>query len=543
MRKLICFAICCVLCYSASAQERSFGTLPLVKKPGASSSGNGKKIDSVQYKKVVGIYNRLVQARGDFRYPVPSFSISTEERRVAGIDYDQLSIVIEEKALGVCYSLGNNADAAIAFLLGHELTHYYEKHAWRSGFAADYKDLKIGIQLDNLADDAANETEADYLGGFLAYSAGYGLFQKGTEIIQSLYKAYGLKNDIPGYPSLSDRQALSRRSAERLARLTEAYDMANLLTAIGKYTEAYEYYRYILMEYQSREIYNNLGVTACLDALQYFKPNELKYHYPIELDLESSAAKGDGLANARDQLLRQAILHFDAAISLDPNYAPAYLNKANAYALLGDLNRARFYANVEARQAAKTGNYPKTNVDVDVLMGIIEARSNSTDKAKAFFKAAETAGSAAAKINNRILLKQAPAAAAAPPMTLAKVERIDSLTLADISKDPFFDNKRTVDISSKLRFLQNPQIGKSSLLFISQNTRSDERIFLHVTSPNYPGKTARNIGLGDVRNSIVSAYGQPERTVETPQGQIMVYKSILFVLGPDGKLQRWANFL
>lgn len=543
MRKLICFALFCLFAYSASAQERSFGTLPLVRKPGASPSGSGKKIDSVQYKKVLGIYNRLVQARGDFRYPVPNFSISPEERRVAGIDYDQLSIVIEEKALGVCNSLGNNADAAIAFLLGHELTHYYEKHAWRTGFAADYKDLKIGIQLDNLADDAANETEADYLGGFLAYSAGYGLFQKGAEVIQSLYKAYGLKNDIPGYPSLNDRQALSRRSAEKLARLTEAYDMANLLTAIGKYTEAYEYYRYILMEYQSREIYNNLGVTACLDALQYFKPNELKYHYPIELDLESSAAKGDGLANARDQLLRQAILHFDAAISQDPNYAPAYLNKANAYALLGDLNRARFYANVEARQAAKVGGYPKTNTDIDVLMGIIEARSNSADKAKAFFKTAEAAGSAAAKINTRILLKQAPATSAAAPMTLAKVERIDSLSLADISKDPSFDNKRTVDISSKLRFLQNPQIGKSSLLFISQNTRSDERIFLHVTNSNYPGKTARNIGLGDVRSSIVSAYGQPERSVETPQGQVMVYKSILFVLGPDGKLQRWANFL
>lgn len=543
MRKLICFASFCLLAYSVSAQERSFGTLPLVRKPGASPSSSGKKIDSVQYKKVLGIYNRLVQARGDFRYPVPNFSISPEERRVAGIDYDQLSIVIEEKALSVCNSLGSNADAAIAFLLGHELTHYYEKHAWRTGFAADYKDLKISIQLDNLADDAANETEADYLGGFLAYSAGYGMFQKGSEIIQSLYKAYGLKNDIPGYPSLSDRQALSRRSAERLARLTEAYDLANILTAIGKYTEAYEYYRYILMEYQSREIYNNLGVTACLDALQYFKPNELKYHYPIELDLESSAAKGDGLANARDQLLRQAILHFDAAISLDPNYAPAYLNKANAYALLGDLNRARFYANVEARQAAKVGGYAKTNTDIDVLMGIIEARSNSADKAKAFFKAAEAAGSAAAKINSRILLKQAPAAAAALPMTLAKIERIDSLSLADISKDPSFDNKRTVDISSKLRFLQNPQIGKSSLLFISQNTRSDERTYVHITSPNYPGKTARNIGLGDVRSSIVSAYGQPERDVETPQGQIIVYKSILFVLGPDGKLQRWANFL
>lgn len=541
MRIALIITCCYLFCQQAQAQERSFGTLPLINKPGIVANLASQKIDSVQYRKVLNIYNKLVQARGDFRFPVPSFNLIGEERRVAGINYDELNIILEEKALGVCNTFGAESDAAIAFLLAHELTHYYEKHAWRRSFAEDNKDLRIGLDLDKVTDAAANETEADYLGGFLAYSAGFGLFQKGAEIIQSLYKAYGLKNDIPGYPSLSDRQALSRRTAEKIASLVDVYDTANLLVATGKYTEAYEYYRYILLTYQSREIYNNLGVTAMLEAMKYFKETELKYRYPIELDLESSAAKGDPALNMREKLLRQAILHFDAAISLDPNYAPAFLNKANAFALLGDLTRARFYANIEARQASKTGNYPKVDQDIDVLMGIIEARSNNVKGAQALFTKADKAGNALAKINLRVLLKQPPLKEIPPGTLWLEAEKIENLTLEELSNNLRVDPKKTVSIKSQLEFLQTPNMGSGSKAFVNL-MRNDEKTIFHLTTSTYTGKTARKIGVGDTRANIVLAYGEPNRSLETPLGQLMVYKNIIFIIGKEGKLERWANY-
>ena len=541
MRIVLIITCCYLFCQQAQAQERSFGTLPLINKPGIVANLASQKIDSAQYRKVLNIYNKLVQARGDFRFPVPSFNLIGEERRVAGINYDELNIILEEKALGVCNTFGAESDAAIAFLLAHELTHYYEKHAWRRSFAEDNKDLRIGLDLDKVTDAAANETEADYLGGFLAYSAGFGLFQKGAEIIQSLYKAYGLKNDIPGYPSLSDRQALSRRTAEKIASLVDVYDMANLLVATGKYTEAYEYYRYILLTYQSREIYNNLGVTAMLEAMKYFKETELKYRYPIELDLESSAAKGDPALNMREKLLRQAILHFDAAISLDPNYAPAFLNKANAFALLGDLTRARFYANIEARQASKTGNYPKVDQDIDVLMGIIEARSNNVKGAQALFTKADKAGNALAKINLRVLLKQPPLKEIPPGTLWLEAEKIENLTLEELSNNLRVDPKKTVSIKSQLEFLQTPNMGSGSKAFVNL-MRNDEKTIFHLTTSTYTGKTARKIGVGDTRANIVLAYGEPNRSLETPLGQLMVYKNIIFIIGKEGKLERWANY-
>lgn len=545
------------LSISAAAQERSFGTLPLIQKPGAARPGTTKIEDTPEYKKALAVYERLVQARGDFRYPVPTFVLSADEAQVAYIDYKKLEIGLEKKAYDVCASYGEDTDAAIAFLLGHELTHYYEKHAWRRGFVADHKDLKIGIKLYHLADTIANETEADYLGGFLAYSAGYGLFDKGDEMIAKLYKAYGLDRLSPQeqaemdkvYPSLADRQTLTKRSAERLSRLVEVFDMANLLTAIGKYTEAVEYYRYILMEYQSRETYNNLGVTIVLDALKFFNENELLFRFPLELDLESSATKGDGMASAvkiRTDLLKQAVLHFDAAISLDPNYAPAYLNKATAFALMGDNVRARFYAITEAQEAAKNGQYPKTAIDIDILLGILDHREGQLQKARDAFQKAAASGSKLADYNLKKLRNdEIPAERTALG---GRLERIDGKTFMDMDNFDLdelpTDPRSTIEVGANINFYQNPQYGDNSRLFINHNRRPSHKVVLHVTGKGYTGKTSERIGLGATHGEIVEKYGEPKRTVETPRGQIMVYESrkIAFILGAGGQLERWAIF-
>lgn len=524
------------------AQNRGFGTLPLVQKPGATGEAGAKIEHNPKYELALKVYNRLVAARGDFRYPVPAFSMRGEERSVAYIDYDKLEITLEEKAFDVCAGYDDAAESAIAFLLGHELSHYYQKHAWRRGFVSEFKDLKIGMTLDSLIDDAAHETEADYLGGFLAYSAGYGMFDRGADLIRQLYTAYGLPERLPGYPNLSDRETMCRRTAEKLTRLVDVFEMANLLTATGNYAEACQYYRFVLMEYQSREIYNNLGVTIALDALQYFKPGELKFRYPLELDLESSARRGLGMADARGQLLRQALLHFDAAISLDPGYAPAYLNKACVYALLGDAKRARFYAEEEAGPIAGQNNYAKTALDAGVLLGILEAESGNSAQAKLLFQQGAAGGSATGAINLKTLnnepLKMERAITAGPQ----KAEKIDNQSLAAIADAAHYDPDRSVALSKDLSFHQNPKQGGNSRLFISQNERTNMTTFFHITGAGYTGKTIREIGLGDDRSAIVSAYGEAQRTIETPFGQIMVYKRILFILDANGKLTRWANY-
>lgn len=532
---------------SLCAQDRSFATLPLAQKPNAIRSAVTLGKETPQYQKAVSVYNRLVQARGDFRYPVPSLALLKEENRMAVMDYDKHEIIIEEKAFDVCSSFGNQSDAALAMLLAHELTHYYEKHGWRKGFVENNMDLDIGLRLDSLVDYAAKETEADYLGGFLVYSAGYGIFDKGPDVLAKLYQAYHMPvGRTEKYPSLSDRQSMSRRSAEKMAQLAEVFDMANLLTAIGNYTDAYAFYYHVLMVYQSREIYNNLGVTAVLDAMQYFGPAELKYKFPVELDLTSTATRNVLAAPNRDSLLRQALLHFDAAISLDPNYAPAYLNKACAYALLKDYNRARFYAGVEARQTALKHNYPKTALDADVLAGILDALEGQETKAQATFKAAAAADSPLAALNLRILLGENIETETTDSAEPDKPERIDEKALARVAAEGNVDDSKTLPLTAQLYFYQNPKLGPHSRLFVSENNLTKKTTYLHLTSAGYPGKTTLQIGLGADRVAIIDAYGEPSHAIETPRGEILVYKKnkkMIFMLNAAGKLERWGNYL
>ncbi len=530
---------------SLAAQNRSFGTLPMarVSDPAAVSAG---PIDSSAYQRALKVYERLAQARGDFRFPVPDFAMKKEEKSVAYINYYDMEVTLESKAYEVCASFGEaEMDGAIAFLIGHELTHYYEKHAWREGFVYEHQDLGIGIQLDTLADGAAQESEADYLGGFLAYSAGYGFFDKGDQMMDRLYAAYRLPEQIPGYPSLTDRKLMSQRSAEKLARLVDVFEMANLLTAVGKYQEALRYYRYLLMHYQSRETYNNVGVTTLLDAMRYFREGELKFKYPIQLDLESITARGGEEEGLRERMIRQALLHFDGAISLDPNYAPAYLNKACAFALLGDVERAKFYASVEGKAAAERGNYPKTATDIGILLGILADQAGEVALAGQYFQVAAERGSKLAAHNYNIL-KQLPPPPPAPASFSLSQETIEGHELAILSRRLRVRLNKDVSISDNARFRQARPGGEAgqSRVFIHElnSPEKREKLYFHFTQEDYTGESGRGIKIGDTYEDVAAAYGHEPKTLETPNGAILVYNKNIFILDAQNKVKRWAVY-
>lgn len=504
------------------------------------------------YQRARHVFDRLVEARGDFRYPVPEFVLLDREESLAFMNYDLMQVQLEVKAGKVCLEYG---DAGLAMVLAHELTHYYEKHGWRRGFASEYADLPIGLQLKEMYDKTAIETEADYLGGFLAYSAGYGIFDKGGELMQKLYEAYGLQDQLVmanGYPSLADRQELSRRTQQKLEALVEVFELANLLNAIGQCEDAYEYYRYVVTRYQSREIYNNMGVALALRALAQFSENELVYKYPIQLDLQFSGGSRntDGEPD-RTALLQQALVQFNNAISLDSAYAPAYLNKACVYALLGDADRARFYAGVEARdKALKNEKYAKTATDAGILTGILEAQSGNKEAAKKLFEAAS--GSPLAAVNLKILNGETWEPERTETSGRFPEEAIDGLEFIFVvyppgGDGPAYDPDRSVQLTNGRAFHQNPIPGPHSRIYISQGPDNKPllTIFQLTAGAGYTGKTARGIGLGDDRAKIVEAYGEPWRSVETPLGDIMVYKKtkIMFVVsGTDKKLVRWINY-
>ena len=372
--------------------------------------GDEEPASPTAYKQEVAqkIYEHLVQARGDNRFNAPTFELVGTESNGAKIFYLDNRIILEEKAYNVCTQLGADSINALATLLAHELTHFYEKHGWTSKFSSSFAGLEIGDTLGKLSTKIINETQADYLGGFLAYSAGYDVFNKGGDFMAALYKTYDLKESVEGYPSLSDRRAMSRSSADKVEELAKVFDVANLMaitaTSALEYQIAQYLYEYILNDYQSRELYNNLGVLATYEALTYFPENEVKYQFPLQLELELKSARGgDGIIEKREALLLKAVNYFDYAIGLDAGYAPAYLNKACALTLLKDYGRARFYAETEA--AAKAGSDDKYMAgSVAVLLGIISGREGKTKEAEKYFDQAITLGSSLGEYNKKVLL-------------------------------------------------------------------------------------------------------------------------------------------
>lgn len=557
-----------LLATTTLAQKGSWGEFPMIPaKSSAARKVSANKIKGTPaYEKALRVYERLREARGDYRYPVPTFYL-TQKETVAEMNYRENTIYLGEKAFNVCESFGAQSEAAIAFLLGHELTHYYEKHAWRGNFAVENESLRLSTQINALyrdmletagtpelrsklllfdtlsrqLADASMELQSDYLGGFLAYSAGYGAFDQGDELIRRLYREFSLPDNLPGYISRSEREDMSRRSAQKMKDLADIFEMANLLSAAEEYESAYRYYRKVLVEYQSRELYNNVGAAAMMHAMKkYMNANELKFRYPIQIDLEMASSRGPQEDSMRIQLLRQAIQHFDAAISLDPDYAPAYLNKACALTLLGDRTRARYFADVEARSASK-GAYANNLDKVEILLGILDAGLNTpegTAKAQAHFQSAAATDKSGLATYNLAVLNGTPLPTAPPDPGNNKFFDEETIDGQDVSSMLYPEDDRMLPIDELFTFYENTRQSKFSRLYFNRLSGNVNILFLS-TTPGNTGATARGVKIGQKRTDIEEKYGLAARTILTPSGLIMAYPEIMFVLVGD-VLERWV---
>ncbi len=536
-------------CISSHCQERAIGTLPLVNNGSVVTESANNLNDTEDYENVKKIYDDLVNARGDYRYPVPRLFLSDREQYGAFIDYNTNEITLEKKALDVCMKHGNEA---IAFMLGHELTHYYEKHAWKGTFAKENVDLTIGSTLGALDTKVLQETEADYLGGFLAYTAGYGMFDKSDEIIKDLYKTYNLDNSMAGYPILSDRIKLSNRTTKKLEALVDVFEMANYLLAADRTAETYALYDYILKFYQSNKLYNNLGTIAVNEALKLFKPHQLKFKYVNELDINFKVSRNNfnGSRNTDvpideqiNTFLDNAILQFKAAINLDPSYAPAYLNKANAYALKREWTKAEFYLNEEALPIAlkNATKYKKTLEDITILQGIIAAETGDTATAKIKFASLSQSNRLADQnlkaLNGEVIY------VSATTRPLKNTDAVGGMTIEKFLLDKPVNLEKSIGINGDITFHQYSPDNENYKIFYIDKVQGRRKLRMVMIYPTekYEGSTSKSIKIGSTLNEVITAYGDPISEIETTEGQLLTYDNLFFITA-DNKVLKWINY-
>ena len=122
-----------------------------------------------------------------------------------------------------------------------------------------------------------------------------------------------------------------------------------------------------------------------------------KYVYPFELDADTRLRRDDVQARGIDDATRRraydlliaAGRDFDDAKAKDPAYAPAYVNLAGVYDLLGEEDLAAAFAEKAGRVAAESHDDLSAE-DANIIIAIVRARQNQTKEAEAILQVCQT---------------------------------------------------------------------------------------------------------------------------------------------------------
>jgi hypothetical protein len=290
----------------------------------------------------------------------------------AWFDAELKYIFVEENALTICRQMGKDSSTALTALIAHEYIHALRKHGKKRGFTcAFYK------KDDDLEEKRGQEEEADLMGFFAAYLAGYPAQVVVPDFLTKIYTAYRLGESQLGYPSLEVRQKYAKKALQRDEQFQDIFEAGNYCSAIGEQEAAAACYRSILADFASAPLSNNLGVVLSKQAISLMDASENQFIYPFELDMDAKWATrrkplGFSPTGKAKLLLEEAESNFKKAIAWKKNYPSAQLNLACVLSLLGKKRQA-------TQQMAKAETFfPKNDPSINLLRGILFFQNGDT---------------------------------------------------------------------------------------------------------------------------------------------------------------------
>lgn len=322
------------------------------------------------------VLNDLKRSKGILPHEAPIvksvFRFGTDSK-IATVEGGE--ICLDSKTYLLCRGMGKDSLNALAFILGHELGHFINKHdkvghnilpgiEHRSfdrvtNNDSDIRGTDFKLRLQKALDEFGEthgEAEADFEGAFLGYLSGYQTLDAGKELLTIAYKEFSLDTLTAGYPSLDQRIEIINNTKSELEQLTPLFELSKYLTATGQYADAIPLLECVLEKFQSPEIYNNIGVIQLLHIQSLFEKPICKYQLPITLDADFRAPHpqffnrmikgeqanpegwtfGPTIPCEKNLIQRQidiAVSYFYKSILQDPDYSLAHLNLSIAYTL------------------------------------------------------------------------------------------------------------------------------------------------------------------------------------------------------------------
>jgi hypothetical protein len=512
------------------------------------------------------VYNCLVKAIGDAR-PAPSLQFirdSTGANRVAWFDPTAKAIALEERAFDICVSTGRDSLNALAFLLGHELAHYYKDHAWGGDFGSENADLISGRVIEkssgSLDEILTMETQADEFGGFFGHLAGYKSLACAPALLPAIYTGFHLPQRLNGYPSLPERVTIARRSAERLESLIPIFDAAERLLVIGSYKQAGELFDVVARAFPSREILSNAGVARALEAVQLLDVHTWPWILPFEIDgttrLHTRGSRGESEEERearRSRLLEEASTLMRQAANKDPEYVPALTNLALIHLLGGDDAFAQAYSSKAVTMAKKSGNTPDLIAALQA-QALVAERSGNHVAALEEMREAVRLGSTTATVNLEVLEgKESPRKTPRPRHRGLNIEFVGGIHAHHASSNRYPE----VDLCLPIADCNDASYRSGSVLRTGRvsvwrnqgwslfSIHSGDTVLSVVrTTEGYDDRTNRGISLRDGIEKVHEEYGEPDVTVLGREGEFEVYREdrLVFLFDDKHSVCEWFIF-
>lgn len=382
----------------------------------------------LKWQQVESVYTNLVNAVGDGSKIAPPIELSRTESRVAYYAPSKQTIFIEERFLQICQSFGPDSLNALAFILGHELAHFYRNHGWVHAQGMGYVTTELKADWKALSRDennhAKDEAEADIFSGFYALVAGYQAMDKAGETLRKVYKAYGISDTIPGYPTLSERVEIAQNARQKASDLYVLFQVGIYCLATEKFEVATKLFTNIYnSDYSGTEILNNLAVAEIMWGYTLYG-EEPAYYYPVFITTETALDPNSRAGGEGETHIRKGIAYLKSALGKSQKNPTFLLNLASAFAMLNEFTDAEYYM----AKATENGCHPSAIAN---LKGIIAAKKGETKLAKTNWKSALKLDNMA-ELNYGIAFKnQTFGSTSTSTKTPAAIPAIDEVNLDD----------------------------------------------------------------------------------------------------------------
>jgi hypothetical protein len=516
-------------------------------------SGGPTAAQTTPEETVETIYKHIADAMGLVDYP-DLYLDPYHEGSVAYLSYADNQIVFEMKAYELCKSFGERMDDAIAFILGHELAHYKFGHNWGEEFATSYAMFDIGLASNDEVNTLNNlsfwEIQADQMGGIYAYLGGYNTINIGKPLLSKIYDAYGFPEEMDKYPSLSDRINIAMGNESRLKESIKIFELGNYALAIDNFDLAIDCYEQVIRRgFASREVFNNIGVAYTLAAIRALGPEEVKYAYPVEMDIKARVSGSRGESNP--DYLKKAIRRFQQAALLDPEYTTALINLACVYSISKQYDDGFYFAK-KALDLARKNNEAHAVSNAMSIAAILNDQTGNSKLAKELLNKISADNILAAqnlKIISGKSIGELPWKnhTIIPGLEMEKDEMGSGLQSNEtIDGINIFSGYLELNDYYILPFDEKELVISEldhSLLYYIELGRQKKLIILK-TKSGYIDESAGGVKIGASVKKIAESYGLPSKIINTRQGLLLIYKSpqIVFFINRKNEVENWMVY-